>query len=36
MSHRAKLGFDDAMRAKLILKGAGGKRLMYQQSYKAA
>jgi hypothetical protein len=36
MSNRAKLGITDAMRAGLTLKGAGGKRLMYQQTYKAA
>jgi hypothetical protein len=36
MSNRAKLGINDAMRAELILKGAGGKWLMYQQTYKAS
>jgi hypothetical protein len=36
MTHRAKLGVNDTMRAELILKGAGGKRLMYQQTDKAA
>ncbi len=34
MTHRAKLGCDDKTRAKRIIEGVGGKRLMYQQTGK--
>ena len=35
-NHRAKLGFDDTMRAEALLAGTKGKRLLYSQPDKAA
>jgi len=32
-NHRAKLGIDDARRAAFVIEGAGGKRLMYRDSF---
>jgi hypothetical protein len=34
-NHRVKLGFDDATRADIALKGIAGKRLTYRRTHEA-